>query len=155
MHVCVLSHLSRVRLFVTPWTAAHQIPLFMGFLKQEYWSGLPFPSQGIFFDPGIERGSPILQADSLLSEPPGKPSLAQHNANKPSMAWCDQQFLSSSCWTAVHEWMCPCLLMCSQTERRSGCFQFLEIKNEVAINIDIQAFVQAFFSHLLFVFSVS
>ena len=44
----------------------------MGFSKQEYWSGLPFPSPGDLPDQGMERGSPALQADSLLSEPPGK-----------------------------------------------------------------------------------
>ena len=48
-------------------------PLFMGFSRQEYWSGLPFPSLGDLPDPGIEPGSPALQADSLPSEPPGKP----------------------------------------------------------------------------------
>ena len=45
----------------------------MGFSRQEYWSGLPFPSPGDLPDPGIEPGSPALQADSLPSEPPGKP----------------------------------------------------------------------------------
>ena len=45
----------------------------MGFSRQEYWSGLPFPSPGHLPDPGIEPGPPALQADSLLSEPPGKP----------------------------------------------------------------------------------
>ena len=44
----------------------------MGFPRQEYWSGLPFPSPGDFPYPRIEPGSPVLQADSLLSEPPGK-----------------------------------------------------------------------------------
>ena len=44
----------------------------MGFFRQEYWSGLPFPSPGDLPDPGIEPGSPALQADSLLSEQPGK-----------------------------------------------------------------------------------
>ena len=48
-------------------------PLSMGFPRQEYWSGLPFPSPGDFPDPGIEPGSPALQADALPSEPPGKP----------------------------------------------------------------------------------
>ena len=47
-------------------------PLSMGFSRQEYWSGLPFPSPGDLPDPGIEPGAPALQADSLLSEPPGK-----------------------------------------------------------------------------------
>ena len=54
------------------WTVARQAPLSMGFPRQEYWSGLPFPSPGDLPDPGIEPGSPSLQADSLLSEPPGK-----------------------------------------------------------------------------------
>ena len=49
---------------------AHQAPLSMGFPRQEYWSGLPFPSPGGFPDPGIEPGSPALQEDSLPSEPP-------------------------------------------------------------------------------------
>ena len=65
--------LSRVRLFVTPWTVAHQAPLSMGFSRQEYWSGLPFPSPGDLPDPGIKPRSPALQADALTSETPGKP----------------------------------------------------------------------------------
>ena len=65
--------LSRVRLFATPWTAAHQAPPSMGFSKQEYWSGLPFPSPGDLPNPGIELGSSALQADALTSELPGKP----------------------------------------------------------------------------------
>ena len=63
--------LSHVRLFVTPWTVAHQAPLSMGFSRQEYWSGLPFPSPGDLPDPDIEPRSPALQADALTSEPPG------------------------------------------------------------------------------------
>ena len=62
-----------VRLFETPWTIALQAPLFRGFPKQEYWSGLPFPPPGDLPDPGIQPRSPKLQADSLPSEPPGKP----------------------------------------------------------------------------------
>ena len=54
---------------VTPWTVAHQAPLSMGFSRQEYWSGLPFPSPGDLPDPGIEPVSPTLQVDYLLSEP--------------------------------------------------------------------------------------
>ena len=64
--------LSHVRLFVTPWTVAHLAPLSMEFSRQEYWSGLPFPSPGALPDPGIQPGSPALQADSLPSELPGK-----------------------------------------------------------------------------------
>ena len=57
----------------TPWTVAHQAPLSMGFPRQGYWSGLPFPSPWDLPDPGIEPRSPALQADALLSELPGKP----------------------------------------------------------------------------------
>ena len=58
---------------VTPWTVACQAPLSMGFSKQEYWSGLPFPSPGNLSNPAIEPRSPALQADSLLTEQQGKP----------------------------------------------------------------------------------
>ena len=71
--------LSRVRLFVTPWTVALQAPLSMGFSRQEYWSGLPFPSPGDLPNPGIGPGSPTLQADALPSEPPG--SIGVHKLN--------------------------------------------------------------------------
>jgi len=58
--------------FVTPWTVAYQALLSMAFSRQEYWGGLPFPSPDLP-NPGIKLGSPELQADSLLSEPSGKP----------------------------------------------------------------------------------
>ena len=61
-----------VQLFATPWTVAYHAPLSMGFSRQEYWSGLPLPSPGDLPDPGIEPGSPALQADALPPEPPGK-----------------------------------------------------------------------------------
>ena len=67
--------LSRLRLFATPWTAAYQAPLSMGFSRQEYWNGLPFPSPGDLPDPGIEPGSPALQTDALPSEPLESPIL--------------------------------------------------------------------------------
>ena len=57
-----------VRFFVTPWTVAHQAPLSLGFPRQEYWSGLPFPSLGDLPDQGIEPTSPAMQADALLLE---------------------------------------------------------------------------------------
>ena len=65
--------LSCVQLFVTPWTVAHQVPLSMGFPRQEYRSGLPFPSPRDLPSPGIEPGSSTLQADFL---PPGKKMLS-------------------------------------------------------------------------------
>ena len=67
-----MKSLSRVRLFATPWTVAHQASLSMGFSRQGYWSGLPFPSLGDLPDPGIEPRSPALQADALTSEQEGK-----------------------------------------------------------------------------------
>ena len=70
LNVCVLS---RVQLFATPWTVAQQAPLSMEFSRQEYWSGLTRPPSRDLPNPGIEPRSPTLQADSLPSEPPGKP----------------------------------------------------------------------------------
>ena len=70
--MCVLS---QVQLFVTPWTVACQAPLSMGFLKQEYWSGLSFPPPGDL-DPGIKPWSPASPASAggfSTTEPPGKP----------------------------------------------------------------------------------
>ena len=58
-----------------PWTLAHQASPSMGFSRQEYWSGLPFPSPRDLPDPGIKPRSPALQADALTSEPPGKPEV--------------------------------------------------------------------------------
>ena len=65
--------LSRVQLFATLWTVAYQASPSMRFSRQEYWSGLPFPSPGDLPNPGIEPGSPALQANTVTSEPPGKP----------------------------------------------------------------------------------
>ena len=58
---------------MTAWTVAHQVLLFMGFPRQEYWSGLPFPSAGDLSDPGIKPMSPAGLTDSLPLWPPGKP----------------------------------------------------------------------------------
>ena len=68
----MLRHFSHVRLFATPGTVARLAPLSMGFSRQEYWSGLPFPFPEDLPNPGIEPGSLALQADSLPTELPGK-----------------------------------------------------------------------------------
>ena len=68
----VLSGFSHIQLFATPWAAAHQAPLSMGFPRQEHWSGLPFPSPGDLPDPGIEPVSPALVDKFLTTESPGK-----------------------------------------------------------------------------------
>ena len=70
--------LSHVWLFATTWTVTYQALPSMGFSRQEYWSGLPFPFPGDLPNPGIEPGSPALQADALPSEPPGKPYVFFH-----------------------------------------------------------------------------
>ena len=57
-----------------PWTVAHQAPMSMGFSRHKYWSGLPFPSPGDLPHPGIKPRCPALQANSFMSEPPGKPN---------------------------------------------------------------------------------
>ena len=71
--VSEVKSLSRVRLFATQWTVAHQAPLSMGFSRQEYWSDLPCSPPGDLPNLGIEPRSPSLQADSLPAELPGKP----------------------------------------------------------------------------------
>ena len=72
LDIYIVKSLSRVQLFVTPWTVAYQAPLSIGFSRQDYWSRLPFPSPGYLPNPGIELRSPTLQADALPSETPGK-----------------------------------------------------------------------------------
>ena len=82
MSACVLSH---VQLFATPWTVACQAPLSMGFSRQEYWSGLPFPSPGDLTNPGIEHTSPVsppLAGRFFTMVPPGKPHLKESRMQK-------------------------------------------------------------------------
>ena len=74
--VCLVDY-SVMSDFATPQIVAHQAPLSMGFSRQEYWSGLPFPFPRHLPTPGIKPGSPALQTDALPSEPPGKPGSCQ------------------------------------------------------------------------------
>ena len=67
-----MKSLSRVRLFVIPWTVAYQAPLSMGFSRQEYWSGVPFPFPGDLPDQGLNLGLLHCRQMLLPSEPPGK-----------------------------------------------------------------------------------
>ena len=75
LYMCVCSVASAVCNSATPWTVTCQAPQSMGFSRQEYWNGLPYPSSGDFPDPGIKPTSPTLQADSLATRPPGKPPI--------------------------------------------------------------------------------
>ena len=72
--------------FTTPQTAAHQAPLSMGFPRQKYWSGLPFPSPGDLLDPGIEPATPALAGRFFTTEPPGKSNagVTQDNSALPT-----------------------------------------------------------------------
>ena len=67
---------SCVGLFATPWTVTHQAPLSVGFPRQEYWGGLPFPTPGDIPDPGIEPVFPALAGRFFTTESPGKPERA-------------------------------------------------------------------------------
>ena len=76
VHVCVRVRaqlLSCVQLLVVPWTVAHQAPVSVGFSRQEYQSGLPFPSLGDLHDPGVKPASPALAGGFFTTEPSGKP----------------------------------------------------------------------------------
>ena len=77
----MVQSVSHVQLFANPWTVAYQAPLSMGFSREEYWSGLPFPSPGDLPNPGIKPGSPTLWADAFPSEPPGKTPKPYVNLN--------------------------------------------------------------------------
>ena len=89
--ICCL--LTKSCLFVTPWTVAHQAPLSMGFFRQEYWSGLPFPTSGNFPDPGVEPVSSVLA---------GRVSPLSHlEAPHPYLAWSQMLKISSNNSTYV------------------------------------------------------
>ena len=107
--------LSRVRLFATPWTVAHQAPPSMEFSRQEYWGGLPFPSPGNLPGPGIEPGSPALWADALVSLPPGSPiqsEVSQKEKNK----YCILMTYMESRGNGTNEHICRTEIE-TQTER--------------------------------------
>ena len=100
----------------TPWTVARKVPLSMGFSRQEYWSGLPFPCPGDLPDPGIEPMSPALQTDSLPTELGGKPRYCKQ--------CCDEHwgtcvsFSSGFLGVYAQQWDCWVIWQ--------FCFQFLK-----------------------------
>ena len=76
-------------LFSIPWITSHQAPLSMGFLRQEYWSGLLFSSTGDLPDPGIKPASPALAGRVSTAEPPGKPIVSCREVTKKyKHIWC-------------------------------------------------------------------
>jgi len=90
--------LSRVWLFATPWTVAYEVPPFTEFSRQEYWSGLPFPSPGDLPDPGIELGSPALQTGAFTVWATGKPPKINWTSIKHSYTHGERSLVGCSPW---------------------------------------------------------
>ena len=93
--------LSRVRLFATPMACSLSGFSVHGIFQQEYWSGLPFPSPGDLPNPGIELGSPTLQADALVSEPLGK---SKHLHNYPELKDYKYMISTFTRWNTIQQW---------------------------------------------------
>ena len=102
----------------TPWTAAHQAPLTMGFSSQEHWSELPCPPPGDLPNPGIKLGSPALQADSLPDEPSGKPDTASSFSQRTELG---------NRYMYIHTHTYSCVLM--HISIRIHIFLYLAINN--------------------------
>ena len=118
--------LSRVQLLATPWTVACQAPLSMGFSRQEYWSGLPFPSPGDLPDSGIEPKSPVSPVRQMMLSHQRNPHSFLSSNNMPLYGWT--RFVS------IH----------SFTDGYLCFFYFLAMVNYSAVNIHVQAFVWTF-----------
>ena len=91
----------------TPWTGAVQAPLSMGFSRQEYWSGLPWPPAGDLLNPGFKPRPPALQVDSLPTKPPGKPLGSIHLLKPWKVHETPPPSYPISHWFSC----CPCLLL--------------------------------------------
>ena len=130
--------LSRVQLFEISWTVAYQGPPSMEFSRQEYWSGLSFPSPEDLPDPGIEPCSPTLQADALPSGPPGKPRIgrrilliimlvqvAQTRTTPGKLRTMVILFLKAG--VSVHAQLLSCMGL-SETPGTVACHAFLSMK---------------------------
>ena len=98
--------LNLVRLFTTPWTIACQVPLSMGFPRQECWNRLPFPSPGFLPDPGIKLASPALVGGFFTTEPPGKPHFSSQNSfnRNNKLFWTPHTSHSSPGLREVHQY---------------------------------------------------
>ena len=137
----MLSRFSHVQLFATLWTVAHQAPLSMGFSRQEYWSGLPFPPPGDPPDPGIEPTPPALQVDSLLLSHQGSPipsvNLPQRSFSLPTRnsSW----LLAGHDGASLPRFLCHChrkLASCLPVIRASQ--QVLCVKSRIVASPHLQ-----------------
>ena len=117
----VWSPFIHVRLFATPWTVAHQTPLSMGFSRQEYWSGLPYPPPGDLPNPGVKPRSPSLQVDFLPSEPPGNPRVLKNYAKSTLLMpykWNNKTWMTEHLFTTwLTEYLSPLLRHRAQKKR--------------------------------------
>ena len=116
--------LSHVQFFATPWTVAHQAPPSMGFSRQEYWSGLPFPFPGDLPDPGIEPRSPAFQADTLTSKLPGKP-FKHLGKCKCVSCWTWPLLTDKNWWWSLKWWHFSSGILYIHTEVISGPLELL------------------------------
>ena len=106
----------------TPWTVDRQAPLSISFPRQEYWSGLPFPSPGDLSDPGIEPGSPALQVGSLLSEPAGKTLDFNPKSKNKGQGGEEGALPQQGPVTLEAPTPCLCLRSLIQTQRKKSTF---------------------------------
>ena len=124
MCVCTLSHSVMSDSWWPPWTIACQAPLFIGLSRQEYWNGLPCPSPGDLPNLGIEPRSPISQAESLPSEPPGKPPFPTVILNwYPICIIKPKGLCFSKLFPSSHKW----LFLFSTMKRKNRCFSPLSL----------------------------
>ena len=126
-----MKSLSCVRLFATPWTVAYQAPLSMGFSRQEYWSGLPFPSPGDLPDPGIEPRSPELRADTSHPSHQGRENSCQTFVISPFLLPLFP-FLFFCCSVVK-----SCLTGCGPMDPRTSGYPVLFL----FLNLDIYCFI--------------
>ena len=149
--------LSRVQLFATPWSVGHQAPLSMGFSRQEYWSGLPFPPPGYLPKPGSKPtslASPALAGGFFTTVPPGKPN---HTFKALNFAHDLSYHFMSAFNQALHQtphtqYLQPCWLQLSAVlmQTTSVLSEFSNVISLLPRNSLLFLFLFKFFSHVLF-----
>ena len=119
---------------VIPWTLTHQAPMYLGFSRQKYWSGLPFPSPGGFSDPGIKLVSPSLAGRFFTTEPPGKPLFFRYHPpysspEQPSWPEAMTSLISSRCYPNGARGGIS--LSCHHWKPKTGCVKVTAVEPHV------------------------